>query len=99
MDQEQTTEEATLSVSSTENLVKKDEMDFQERIKYIDNNTVMAVKEAKRELTNEIGRQKNFNKKQVNQISNNSELNEIQKNYHTNNTFQNIIFLKYIPCF
>ena len=74
-------------VIDADDLSKKDELDYQERIKAIDENTNLLGLEAYRELQQELQNLKQFNSVQIKQITNNWQLNIAQKTFQRNCTY------------
>ena len=81
-------------VIDADDLSKKDELDYQERIKAIDENTNLLGLEAYRELQQELQNLKQFNSVQIKQITNNWQLNIAQKTFQRNCTYANFNQMK-----
>jgi hypothetical protein len=85
---------AEVLIINAEDQSKKDEQDYQERIKAIDENTENLESEAYRELQQELLNLKRFNSCQIKQIMNNFQLNNAQKTFQRNCTYSNFNLMK-----
>ncbi len=76
-------------MNNEEDLLKKDKLDYQERIKSIDEKIQYLGLEAYKELELELVDLKRSNNLQIKTISNNWRFNNAQKTFHTNCTKSN----------